>query len=120
MIDGVPELVLDLPIAVATERGDGAFAGADEAGDHRQLVADHVVEIERRVGLVDERRDMANVDGLMQIDKVARLPQAIKKLAEILLHRRSPAAAVVGDDGLGYLDAQRPAIQMRFAPYAAK
>jgi hypothetical protein len=46
------------------------------------------VEEERRFGLVDERRDVPDIDGLVQINEFARLPQAVEKLAEILLHLR--------------------------------
>ena len=44
------------------------------------------MEIERGLGLVDQGRDVADVDRLMQVDKLARLPQPVQKLAEILLH----------------------------------
>ena len=38
------QLVLDLPVGLAAERHDGALARADDAGDHRHVVADHLVE----------------------------------------------------------------------------
>jgi hypothetical protein len=44
------------------------------------------VEIERGLGLIDQGRDMADIDRLMQIDQFARLPQPIQELAEILFH----------------------------------
>jgi hypothetical protein len=77
MVDRLCELVLDLAVGLAAERHHGAFARADEAGDHGQLVADHPVEIERGVGLVDQGRDVADVHGLVQVDELAVLPQAI-------------------------------------------
>jgi hypothetical protein len=44
------------------------------------------VEIERGLGLIDQRGDMADVDRLVQIDQLARLPQPVQELAEILFH----------------------------------
>ena len=98
MVDRLPELVLDLAVAVAAERHHGALARADDAGDDRHVVADHLVEIERGLGLVDQRGDVADVHRLVQIDELAVLPQPIEELAEILLHPWSPdrAATVVG------------------------
>jgi len=63
------------------------------------VVADDLVEIERRLGLIDQRRDVANYDRLMQIDKLAVLPQAVKKLAEYvpasrLTFQRSKSSAL--------------------------
>ena len=86
MVDRLRELVLDLAVGLAAERHHGALARADDAGDHRQLVADHPVEIERGVGLIDQGRDVADVHGLVQVDELAVLPQAIEELAEVLLH----------------------------------
>jgi hypothetical protein len=63
----------------------GALARADEAGDDRHVIADHVVEKERRLRLVDQGGDMANVDRLMQVDQFAVLPQSIEELAEVFL-----------------------------------
>ncbi len=93
MVDGLRELVLDLAVGLAAERHHRALARADEAGDHRQLVADHVVEIERGVSLIDQRRDVADVHGLVQVDELAALAQAVEELAEVLLHRGAPKAA---------------------------
>ena len=75
-------------------------------GDHRHVVADHLVEIERGLRLIDQRGDVADIDGLMQVDELAGLPQAVEELAEIFLHRgRSEnAREVVGEGGLSYLD----------------
>src|SRR5580692_3124693 len=81
------ELVLDLAIGLGAERHHGALTRADDAGDHRHVVADDVVEIERGLGLVDQGGDMADVDRLVQVDKLAVLPQAVEELAEILLHK---------------------------------
>ena len=86
LVDRRLELVLDLAIGLAAQRHDGALARADDAGDHRHVVADDVVEIERGIGLVDQRRDMADVDRLVQVDEFAGLPQAVEELAEIFLH----------------------------------
>ena len=92
MVDRLLELVLDLPVAVAAERHHGALARADDAGDDRHVVADHLVEIERGLGLIDQGGNVADVDGLVQVDQLAGLPQPIEELAEILLHPWSPAA----------------------------
>jgi hypothetical protein len=60
---------------------------------------------------------MADVHGLVQVDELAVLPQAIEKLAEVLLHRCAPngggrsLAEVVADPGLSYLDRRRRTIQ---------
>ncbi len=81
------ELVLDLLVGLAAHSDDGALARPDDAGHHRNLVADHVVEEERGLGLIDQRRDMADVDRLVQVDELARLAQPVEELAEILLHR---------------------------------
>ena len=89
-IDRLLELFLDLPVGLAAERHHGALARADDAGHHRHVVADHLVEIERGRGLIDERGDVADVDGLMQVGELAALPQAIEELTEILLHRGTP------------------------------
>jgi hypothetical protein len=44
------------------------------------------VEEERGLGLVDKGGDVADVDRLMQVDQLARLPQPVEELAEILFH----------------------------------
>ncbi len=44
------------------------------------------MEIERGLGLIDQRRDVADIDRLMQVHKLAVLAQAVEKLAEIFLH----------------------------------
>src|SRR5262249_47624429 len=93
MGDGLRGVVLDLAIGVAAQRHHPEVARADKTGDHRQLVADDVVEIERGVGLIDQRRDVADVHGLMQVDELAALAQAVEELAEVLLHRGAPKAA---------------------------
>src|SRR5262249_26984978 len=85
-------------------------ARPDEAGDHRHVVTDHVVEIERGVSLIDQCGDVADVHGLMQVDELPGLPQAIEELAEILLHRGAPKGAVVGGSALSYVVAKRPEI----------
>jgi hypothetical protein len=53
------------------------------------------VEIERGIGLIDQRGDMADVHGLMQVDELAPLPQAVEELAEILLHRGAPTGRLL-------------------------
>ena len=55
-------------------------------GNDRHVVADDVVEIERFVGLIDERGDVPDVDRLLEVDKLVLFPQAVEELAEILLH----------------------------------
>jgi NADPH:quinone reductase-like Zn-dependent oxidoreductase len=71
------------------------------------------VEIERGVGLIDQRRDVADVHGLVQVDELAGLPQAVEELAEVLLHREAlrKRREVVGGRGLSYLDRHRTTIQ---------
>src|SRR6185436_17755209 len=54
----------------------------------RHVVTDDVVKIERGLGLVDQRRDVADVDCLPDIDEFALLPQPVEELAEVLLLRR--------------------------------
>jgi hypothetical protein len=44
------------------------------------------MEKERGLGLLDQRRDVADIDRLVQVDQFAVLAQAIEKLAEIFLH----------------------------------
>jgi hypothetical protein len=95
VVDRLGELVLDLAVALAAKRHHRALARADKAGDHRHLVADYVVEIERGIGLIDQRGDMADVHGLMQVDELAPLPQAVEELAEILLHRGAPTGRLL-------------------------
>ena len=80
------ELVLDLAEGLAAHRHGGALFRADDAGDHRHVVADHLVEKERGLGLIDQRRDVADVDRLVQVDELARLPQPVEELAEIFFH----------------------------------
>src|SRR5262249_61053606 len=63
------------------------------AGTHRTFLVDTVVEIDRSIRLIDQRRDVADIDRLMQVDELARLPQTLKELAEILLHRSAPTRA---------------------------
>ena len=84
MVDALLELRLDLAIVRAAHRQDGAAARADEARDHRHVVADDVVEEERLVGLVDERRDMPDVDRLPQVDELAPGAQPLDEAAESL------------------------------------
>ena len=47
--DRLRQLVFDLAESLAAERHDGALARADDAGDDRHVVADDVVEKERRL-----------------------------------------------------------------------
>jgi hypothetical protein len=84
------KFLLDLGEGLTAERHGGALAGADDAGHHRHGVADHVVEIERRFRLIDQRGDMADIDRLMQVDELAVLLQPVEELAEVFLHE-SPA-----------------------------
>src|SRR4029078_4953720 len=71
----------------------------------------------RLVGLIDQRRDMADVHRLMQGDELARLAQAGGEIKEILLHRGAPGggnrllAEVVRGPSLSYLDRHRTTIQ---------
>jgi hypothetical protein len=44
------------------------------------------VEEERGLGLVHQGRDVPNVHGLVQVDEISGLPQAVEELAKILLH----------------------------------
>ena len=54
------------------------------------------MEEERGLGLVDQRRDMTDVDRLVQVDELARLAQTVEELAEILLHRGSRMTSAHG------------------------
>ena len=45
------------------------------------------MEEQRRLSLIDERRNVPDIDRLMKVDKLAGLPQPIQELAEILLHQ---------------------------------
>ena len=95
------QLVLDLAVGLAAERHDGALARADDAGDDRHVVADHLVEIERGLGLVDQGGDVADVDGLVQVDELAGLPQPVEELAEVLLHQNlRNSEALIGNQAL--------------------
>ena len=87
--------MLDLGERLAAERHRRALAGADDAGNDRNVVADHVVEIERRLRLVDQSGDVADVDRLMQVDELAVLPQTVEELAEIFLHEGSAAGGLL-------------------------
>ena len=81
LIDGVFQLVLDLAIGLAAHRHDGALLRADDARDHRHVVADDIVKQQRLVRLVDQRRDMADIDRLLQIDQLARIAQTDREIA---------------------------------------
>src|SRR5215210_8819926 len=96
MIDRLLQLVLDVAIGVAAERHHGTLARADDPGDDGNVVADHIVEIERGLGLVDQRRDVADIHRLMQIDQFPILAEAIEELAEILLHQSLQEALAAG------------------------
>ena len=76
-------------------------------GHDRHVVADHVVEIERLLGLIDQRRDMADVDGLVQVDELAGLPQPVEELAESFLACRLFREIV--REGCGRTVTQQPA-----------
>ena len=104
-VDRRLELLLDLAIGLAAQRHGGALARADDPGHHRDVVADHVVEEERRARLVDQRRDMADVHGLMQVDELAVLAQTVEELAEVFLHRSRLRGGASGTDDV--TDAQR-------------
>ena len=71
------------------------------------------MEIERGLGLVDQRRDVADVDRLVQVDQLADLPQPVEELAEILLHRDGlrTRRELLAARRLGYLDRADSAIQ---------
>ncbi len=51
------------------------------------------MEIERGLGLVDQRGDVPDVDRLVQVDELAGLPQPVEELAEIFLHGELRRAA---------------------------
>jgi hypothetical protein len=87
VVERLRELVLDFAVGLAAQRHHRALARADETGDHRHVVADHVVKIERGLRLIDQGRDVADIHGLMQVDELSALPQAVEELAEIFLHR---------------------------------
>ena len=80
------ELVLDLAEILAAHRGDGALLRTDDAGDDRHVVADHIVEIERGLRLIDQRRDVPDVDRLVQVDQLPRPPHPVEKSAKPFVH----------------------------------
>ncbi len=101
------QAVLDLAVVAAPHPHDRALARADDPGHDRHVVADHVVEEERLVGLIDERRDVADIDGLPDVEHLAARAQALEEFAEALFHRhlfyltkRSPRPRF-GGRGLG-------------------
>ena len=99
-VDRRLELFLDLAVALAAERHGRAFPRADDPRHHGDVVSDHVVEEQRGAGLVHQRRDMADIHGLMQIDELAGLAQTVEELTKIFLHRRElRGRRVVGPNG---------------------
>jgi hypothetical protein len=44
------------------------------------------VEEERFVGLIDERRDVTDVDGLSDVDEFLRVAKPIEELPEVFFH----------------------------------
>ena len=49
------------------------------------------MEEERGLGLIDQRRNVPDIDRLVQVDHLSGLPQPVEELAEILLHRGLPS-----------------------------
>src|SRR5215831_11788458 len=94
MVDALLQLQLDLAIGLDPHGDDRALARADDAGDDRYGVTDDIVEKERLVRLIDEGRDMADIDRLLEIDELARVAQAVEKMPKILLHGRGPNSTV--------------------------
>jgi hypothetical protein len=86
VVDRTPQAVLDVAVLAATHPHDRALARADDAGDDRHVVADHVMEEERLVGLIDERSDVADIDRLPDVEHLAARPQAIEEFTEVLFH----------------------------------
>ena len=78
--------MLDLAEILAAHRHSGPLFGANDAGHDRHVVADHLVEEERGLGLIHQGGDVADVHRLVQIDQFSRLPQPVQELAEILFH----------------------------------
>ena len=58
---------------------------ADDARHDRHVVADHVVEVERRLGLIDQRRDVSDVDRLPDVGQLLRARRRSEELAEVLV-----------------------------------
>jgi hypothetical protein len=58
------------------------IARADETRDHRHVVAHRAVKAERLVGLIDQRRNVPDVDRLADVDELACGAQPLDELAE--------------------------------------
>jgi hypothetical protein len=84
-VDALLEPELDLGKFAAAQRNGGAPARADDPRHDRHVVADDVVEIERLVGLVDQRRDVTDVHRLTDVGELFLLAQPVQEPAEIFL-----------------------------------
>ena len=86
VVDAAAQLLLDLAVFGAAQSHDRALARADDAGHDRHFVADDVVKKQRLVGLVDERRDMADVHRLPDVDELFGFAQAFEEFTEVFFH----------------------------------
>ena len=77
VVDALPQLHLDFRILAAAHTHDRALARADDSGDGGHVVADHVMEEKRLVGLIDERCDVPDVDRLGDVDELLCFAQAL-------------------------------------------
>jgi hypothetical protein len=104
VVDALLELELDLGKAAATERQAGATAGTDDSRNHRHVVADHVMEEQRSLGLIHQRGDVADVHRLPDVDEFLLGAQPLEELPEVLvlyighfhLHRGFPDSSQSG------------------------
>ena len=83
VVDADLQFVLDFAKRLAAHGHDGAFLRPHDAGQDGHVVTDDIVEHKRLVGLVDERRYVADVDGLVQVYELACGAQALDEAAHI-------------------------------------
>jgi hypothetical protein len=76
--------VLDLGKTAAAQSETRAPAGADDARHDRHVVADDIVKEERRVRLVDESRDVTDIDRLPDVSEFLLCAQPLQEPPEIL------------------------------------
>ena len=93
-LDGAVEAGAHLRLdpAEIAPHGDGEpVAVVDHARDHRHVVARHVGEQQRLVRLVDQRRDVADIDRAFDLDQLVRRAKIGQELAKILRHSSVPS-----------------------------
>ena len=86
MIEPVTQLRFALRKAAA-HRDRDAVPALDEPGQHRHLVPGDVAEEQRGLRLVDQRRDVPDVDGLLDFDQFAGRAEIVEQRAECRRHQ---------------------------------